>query len=312
MSNHKSKLTLDEQVQYMKDNKGIKFDLISEEDAKHYLYEHNYYFKIKSYAKNYEKYTKGENIGKYINLDFAYLIEMSKIDMYFRRFILKMTLDIEHFLKLQLLRDFVVNNNEDGYKIVEALFSKYDYINNNIENRGRNSASTDLISKYSGKFALWNVVEVLSFGDFIKLYELYYEKYPTQGSLVNYLWSVKFLRNASAHNTCLLNTLKIPYSTKVQINKQLSTYLSNQIGLKSKSKNKKLSNPIIHDFIATLYVYNNVVTSKNIKAHTMSELKEFMDIKLLNKKVYFKNNQVITSYYIFIKQCVDFFYDLSI
>ena len=59
-------------IQHMK-NKSIKFNIISETDAQHFLEEHNYYFKLASYRKNYVKYQLGEseNIGKYIDLEFA-------------------------------------------------------------------------------------------------------------------------------------------------------------------------------------------------------------------------------------------------
>lgn len=81
-----------------------------------------------------------------------------------------------------------------------------------------NSVSGDLISKYGNSFAAWNIIEVLSFGDFMKLYSLYYKKYYEKDSMVDFLWSVKFLRNAAAHNSCLLNSLKNPY-TGIRFNK---------------------------------------------------------------------------------------------
>lgn len=93
----KRKLSIDEQIDYMKNKSGIRFNIINEKEAKEFLTNNNYYFKIKSYAKNYEKYQEGENAGKYINLEFAYLKELSTLDMYFRRIIMKITLDTEHF-----------------------------------------------------------------------------------------------------------------------------------------------------------------------------------------------------------------------
>lgn len=53
----KRKLSIDEQIDYMKNKSGIKFNIVSEQEAKEFLKNNNYYFKIKSYAKNYEKYT---------------------------------------------------------------------------------------------------------------------------------------------------------------------------------------------------------------------------------------------------------------
>ena len=75
------------------------------------------------------------------------------------------------------------------------------------------SAATDLIQKKRQNnddcYALWEIVEVISFGEFIELYQLYYSLYPSKNNdFSSYLWSIKFLRNAAAHNNCLLNSLK--------------------------------------------------------------------------------------------------------
>ena len=82
-----------------------------------------------------------------------------------------------------------------------------------INQKKYNSACADLIHKYENNWAAWNLIEVLSFGDLIKLYELYYSLYPEQANEVasDLIWPLKFIRNASAHNNCLLNTLRKPY-----------------------------------------------------------------------------------------------------
>jgi len=56
----------------MKNKKGIRFNIADEKSAKEFLINNNYYFKVKSYAKNYAKHLNGKNKGKYINLEFAY------------------------------------------------------------------------------------------------------------------------------------------------------------------------------------------------------------------------------------------------
>lgn len=66
-------------ITHMKE-KGIHFDIINEQEAMHFLSEHNYYFKLASYRKNYDKAPLGEKQGQYINLDFAYLKDLSTID----------------------------------------------------------------------------------------------------------------------------------------------------------------------------------------------------------------------------------------
>ena len=69
--------TSDELVSHMK-IKGIKFDIVKEE-AKIFLQNNNYYMKLASYRANYDK---RKSNGEYINLDFAYLRELSTIDMH--------------------------------------------------------------------------------------------------------------------------------------------------------------------------------------------------------------------------------------
>jgi len=192
----KQKLSIDGQIQHMK-KKGILFNIVDEAAAKHFLQNHNYYFRIKSYAKNYDKYIRGENKGKYINLEFAYLQELSTLDMHFRKCILKMTIDIEHFLKTQLMRDFAMNEKEDGYNIINLFFAQNQYAKDNIERLKSGSLCGDLIDKYIDEFAVWNILEVMSFGDFINLYKLYYSLYPSKNDASSLLWSARILRNAA-------------------------------------------------------------------------------------------------------------------
>lgn len=308
----KPKLSIDEQIDHMKNDKGIKFNIVNEDEARKFLTNNSYYFKIKSYAKNYEKYTEGENAGKYINLEFAYLQELSTLDMYFRRLILKMTLDMEHYLKTRLLRDCSRNDKEDGYEIIEELFNKHSHIKENVHREDNNSACSDLVLKYKDNFAIWNIVEVLSFGDFTKLYYIYYKKYRTKGSMENHLWSVRFLRNAAAHNNCLLNSLRIPYSKEINPNMKVMNIISRVSGISRESRQSKMKNPIIHDFIVSLYVFNNIVTSEGIKKNYMNELKDFVDNRMIRHKEYFQDSQLIISYYKFVKNIIDYFYDLCV
>ena len=117
----KKKLTIDEQIEDLK-KKGVTFEIMSEEEAKKFLRYNNYYFKLKSYAKNYPINPKN---GKYVNLEFAYLVELSKLDMYLRKIILGMCLDVEHILKTRMLYDLSRNEKEDGYNIVKKYLWAY-------------------------------------------------------------------------------------------------------------------------------------------------------------------------------------------
>ena len=87
------KLNIDEQIAHMRDENGIKFNLVTENEARLFLLNSTYYFKLKAYAKNFEKYATGAKCGNYIDLEFAYLQDLSTIDMHLRKFIIKSSLD---------------------------------------------------------------------------------------------------------------------------------------------------------------------------------------------------------------------------
>ena len=125
---NKPKLTVQQLVSKMKNEKGISFNYISETDAENYLLNVNNYLRTAAYRKNYQKHTKGVNKGKYIGLDFAYLQELSTIDMHFRFIVSKMCLDIEHALKVQMIKDIECDPSTDGYDIVDHFLSQNAYI----------------------------------------------------------------------------------------------------------------------------------------------------------------------------------------
>ena len=179
--NRKPKISIPEQVEYMKNNCGIKFDICSEEDAKNFLEQSTYFFKIKAFAKCFNKY--GEP-PKYINLDFAYLVELSTLDMLLRKITLSMALDIEHFLKVKLIKHLSANNSENGYEIVESYFTLHPTscdeigIHDRIKAKSKNSMCADLVNKLEKDgYSLWNTIEVMSFGDFIQLFKIYAQNY---------------------------------------------------------------------------------------------------------------------------------------
>jgi hypothetical protein len=335
LENGKRKLTIEEQIIHMKDEKGILFSIMSEEDAKIFLQSHTYYFKIKAYAKNYEKYNKGPKAGKYVNLEFAYLKELSTIDMHLRNIIMLITTGVEHYLKTRLLEHFSNNTEENGYDIINAFFSAYPHVETEISRKCENSACSDLVLKYQDKWAIWNVVEVIPFGDFVNLYLLYNNKYHFDDDIVNCLWSVKFLRNAAVHSNCLINSLRIPYmsspcpknpcsivrkrnkpctrtfSKTRKVNSFLSLHLKSNRKIDSQTLKTMMSNPVVHDFITTIYVYN-LVSSRTAAKYMMTDLKNLFENRIVRNKDYFAKNQVLLSTYNFVKVIIDYFYDRNV
>ncbi|MDE6053280.1 MAG: Abi family protein, partial [Lachnospiraceae bacterium] len=257
---------------------------------------------------------KNTQTKKYYTLDFAYLVELSKIDMYIRRIILELCLDVEHYLKVRLIYDLSNNLNEDGYNIVRLFLQYHPNAEADIRNKAdKYSFCSDLAEKHLNEYkepnqlALWNIVELLSFGNFMELYELYYQTYPSF-NYSDYLKSIKFIRNAAAHNNCILSTLRKPNSVKkFSKTKKLANILGKIPEFRELDcKDAMMKNPVVHDFVALLFVYNDIMkvsATKNIRNKKMQEICfQFCDEngRIRKNKSYFDKNPCIKETYSFI------------
>ena len=303
------KLTIEQQVEHLK-NKGVTFALCTEEQAVSFLKYSTFFFKVKAFDKDYEINPK---TGKYLNLDFAYLMELSTLDMHLRRLILHATLDLEHYLKVMLIREISENPNEDGYKIVERFFNAYPDVKASIGNKSENSMCRDLIQKLQKEgYAVWNLIEVISFGDLVKLCEMYDQNTGGKNEdLFRCLFAVRCLRNAAAHNNCLLNSMRAPYTRKIKPSRFLTHFASTIPGVKETSREKKMSNPVIHDFIGLLFVYDKIVTSAKTREHFASELHQLFDERMVKRKEYFQKNEVLVSSYSFVMKAINQLYPIK-
>lgn len=324
MSNriNKPKQTAAQLITKMK-NKGITFKYITEEEAAEYLTDKNNYLRTAAYRKNYQKHNKGLNIGKYIDLDFSYLQELSTIDMHFRFLISKMCLDIEHDLKVRMLKDIETDSTTDGYDIVNSFLHQNHYIIGKLEATSTSPFTSDLIQKYftiQKKYNLkkrkkenqiaayndcpiWVLFEMLTFGDFIKLYNFYYSTRDNKisCSIINL---VKSLRNGTAHNNCILYNLAHGTSYAPS---EISRAIAMIPSINKSQRQKKLSCRPMLEFVALLYSYNLVVSNK-VKYHRIQELKNLFYNRMLEKKGFFQKNELIKSNYRFACKVIESFF----
>lgn len=212
--------TIDELIEHMK-KKGIKFNIVSEEDAREFLTHNNYYFKLAAYRTLYPKCPKGSvRADQYQNLDFAYLKELSTIDMHLRYLIIKMCLDIEHAIKVKLADAAAHIEDEDGYQFVNLFFKEADpksHVLKSIRRHKSGQYCKDLIQKYNPNYPIWVLAELISFGDLLHLCEFYEETYHTALIPRNkFMNTIRDFRNACAHSNCLLNTM----TAKMEASKQ--------------------------------------------------------------------------------------------
>lgn len=301
-------LSTDELIAHMKE-KGITFNIVSEKEAKDFLSGHNYYLKLASYRFNYTKYGKGHpKEGKYQELDFGCLKELSTIDMYLRYHVIEMCLDIEHAIKVNLI-DAVTNNPaENGYDIVKSYLSEEDPNFNILKSIRRHKSGEyckDLISKYYPFFPVWVLVELISFGDLLHLTKFYDTKYGTQILMDHkFMNTIRDLRNAAAHSNCLMNTLTDTLQETKQPDSRITLFVKNLGGVSKYRREKYMHRSFSYDMVTLLYVYDHYMPN-NAKQHRYEELSNFMHGRVIKHREYFTNNGKISGIYDFLKDIID-------
>lgn len=310
----------------LKYEKGISFNYVTEKEAEFYLENVNNYLRTASYRKNYEKYQNGAKAGQYMHLDFAYLQELSVLDMHLRFMIIKMCLDIEHALKVSIVSHSEKNLESDGYGIVDEFLKNNPYIIENLQRKSNSPFTGDLIRKYfvinsegtsdswrkisrieATDCPVWVLLELLSFGDTIKFYTFYNNTYNIEGIPVNIINLVRNLRNGCAHNSCILANLRQGVSyPPMEIGKMVGKIP----GLGKKQRAKKLSCRPLVEFVSMLYIYNEIVTER-VKYHRLLEVKRLFEGRMREKAFYFRKNELITSSYRFAYAVVNYICQLN-
>lgn len=72
---------------------------------------------------------------------------------------------------------------------------------------------------------------------------------------------MRILRNTSAHNNCILNTLKRPYNDSFKPNKYLQTSLAKMPNIAKTTRQKINTNLALHDFIALIMLFDRLCAS---------------------------------------------------
>lgn len=298
------KLTVPDIISYCKETLGITFNLKSEEEAAVFLAKHNYFFRLKQYADFGEK-TKS---GKFINVDFGQMVELSTVDMFLRKLILKMTLDFEHYLKVKIINDSQENPADDGYAVVESFLETHNRVRHLIENLNNslNFYNRQVFEKYKETPSVWSIVEMLGFSDFIDFYAHYYQYFHLKCEYTPHFDSVRRLRNAAAHNTCMISNLKPQnwFKSDIEINFEL-------LGAKLDVGNGVISSclkvPVLNDFAVMLSNYVKLISSPKIKEKTLEEIQDFFNGRMILHKDYFENVNEIKNAYHFAKAVLDFY-----
>lgn len=267
------------------DEKGVKFNNMTKDEASLVLRNINYYYKLTVYKRNFRR----DKNGRFMNLEFSYLTDLASMDMQLRYILLTATLDIEHSLKTFLITKITENTDVDGFDVVRSFFhsttdSFYkldkDIILENVKNKSHYQFK--LYETHKAAPPAWVLMEVIKFGDFLRFFEFYFRKYPTEefkvDSLMGVLNSVKRIRNASAHNNAFLFNL---YDSNINT---VSSYI------KKYAEERKIGELFykcnkVHDVLCVFYIHDFFVKGKGSRQHRVEEFKE-LTIKFTERFYY--------------------------
>lgn len=324
MNNNKKMLNVAELIPYLKE-KNIKFNITNETAAEIFLKQSNNYFNITSYKRNFEVATSGFSKGKYLDLDFAYLQDLGVIDYRLRLILFDMIINIEHYLKIKILNDIESIDGEDGYRIVNMYLDR-DYnsekypkkLHNSIFNKIGNEHYKNLFNKYDlnkdkklENIPIWEFLEIITYGELVSFYDFFGKEYKDKFAIKNIsiLRDIGKLRNAVAHNTCILSNVGVKdngYSPDSKIIKFLS-----DCNIEKKRRDYKLSNSRIRQITYTLYMFNIVVTSTGIKKNVSENINKLMFNRIILNKKYYNNNGLLKSVYIYFANIITKYYKID-
>lgn len=279
------------------DDKGIAFPNHTSEQVQEILRTRSYYYKLASYRKNFPK----NSDGKYQNLTFDALLKTASIDVYLRELLLDMCLDIEHTGKTHLMTLITDNEQEDGYSLVsdfEQTFpDKYKEI---ISHFQKSSYKKDMFNKRT-EISIWVFLEIIDFGAFIMLAELYFKKYPEQPSIYQKQYKfVKNIRNTCAHNNVFLINLfdkndHIPRPDGVT--KSYASTMKLNLGL--------VHYPKIVD-ITNLFYLHKQLCSKELNRRRHNEAEIILDKFEASEELYNTSTPLPKFFNSIFQKCVDF------
>lgn len=231
--------------------------------------------------------------------------------------VMEMSLNIEHFAKVNLLRCVSEDSTEDGYSIVDDYIgrlssSQQDRLNSRIEQHKASEYCGDLIKKYSGQYPIWAFVEILSFGDFLYFYQRCAEKYSTNKCMTENFYlmlTVKSIRNAAAHNNCIMNDLLSHLKDINKINYGMLRDLACSKVISKQTRDTQLGKLRLQQLITLFYAHKTIVTSNGVHEHIAANLNEFAN-RLFKRNNYAACEPLQKSLK-FIKDSIDFWYKID-
>ena len=138
------------------------------------LVNRTYFFKLYAYRGMFQRRFGGDLDGQCVGLDFGNLVRLASIDRTMRYVLLPITLDVELFIRVRLVREATEREGEDGHSVVSDYLTSLGHDDRRrrmgeINGFLRDAYSGDLVQKCAlpGTMPLWVYLEMAFLGAFI-------------------------------------------------------------------------------------------------------------------------------------------------
>ncbi len=304
-------LSIEEQIAQLK-QQGVTFDLCPEDEAKAYLSDRTYYFKLRSYRTLFAKRVGGKRDGQYIGLDFGHLQALASLDRDLRYALLPLTLDVEHAARTKLMHNVTERPEEDGYSICADYMASLSH-----DERRRRKGDvgmlrkdiycSGLLDKYGSdpeKMPVWVLLELFSFGSFIDLYLFCGNRWGDTAMLDEhyYLRQAKSVRNACAHSSNMVNGFWIR-DDEININPVIGVALS-KTGLSHRVRTSKMKNPRLKQIATLMYLHTRLVTEGTGRVRAVADM-QTLKSRMESSQKLFSNNDAVRSSIDFLSTLID-------
>lgn len=306
-------LTINEQIAHLR-ARGVQFEKMDEAAAREQLQQENNFFRLTAYRKNYPKHPGGPRQGQYVRLDVAYLVDLAEIDRVLRDLVLGMALDVEHSVKMEILQ-LAEAHHEDGYSMVHDFAAGLDekerrILDGEIARNRHNTYCGGLVSKYDGHFPVWVFLELLSFGKLCSFYRFCAQRHERPEMLKNHyrLRMCQTLRNAAAHNSCILNDLG-GRSTRIKTDPVINREIAAIPGMSKAFRVSKMKNERVQQLATLLYTYR--LMEGQHASWQLEQRKMALFVERLRKNEHFyDDNELLRNTFDFIRLLIDNWYGI--
>lgn len=255
--------------------------------------------RLLEYSVLFDKYTKTDKKGTFVNLDFEQLYAVARIDEELSSFIICAFLEIERVLKARLL------TLKNRLNISDDIVKQYIQTDTEFLNKTYTPENRQVLIKYSKPIEALSIEEfldVIQFGTFQRFCAYIYNTYTNKPyEYDNYIKSAYRLRNKAAHCEAIITQLKEPFDYGTQ---SIVGFLREK-GIKHKTLTTNMSKALVFDFCNIMYLYCGIEPKYKIE-RTYKKLSGLLDSCKQYTELFAKNSMLV-SVYRFMREVAEIF-----